>query len=120
VDTSSWLDETGVTHAGCSVHRDELRHRYPARVETHGRLRLDTPWPRQYLPEDKRPEVEAEIPQGATLAIGATERPGHAWVLVLFDSTGQLWREEWRADPRRYPLADLCLRSLAKHAAVAA
>lgn len=47
-----------------------------------GRLGLSTPWARQYFPADLRPDVEALVPDGTTLTVGARRKPGE-WTLVL-------------------------------------
>lgn len=47
-----------------------------------GVLGLTTPWSRQYFPADLRPEVEALVPDGHTLTVGARAKPGE-WTLVL-------------------------------------
>lgn len=85
-------------------------HRVP------GTLGLSTPWARQYLPEDQRAEVIAEIPDGHILGVSAGRRPGAPWRIWLRspDRTVELWRMElWMSDLQR-----ACLFALRKHAAV--
>ena len=62
-----------------------------------GALHLQTPWARKYFPEDARPEVEALIPDGTVLTVGALRAPGKPWVLRLQradDRSVELWRTE--------------------------
>jgi len=46
------------------------------------RLVLSTPWARTAFPPDLRPAVEALIPEGCILAVGAATKPGE-WTLTL-------------------------------------